>query len=186
MLSFKSFGQKGLDLEPILDQNENLKNIINNNGEYQVQILFTQVDKGFLGKPKFTTYQFGLNTNQYFYPASTVKLPACLMALEKLNQLKIRGLDKNTTMLTRASKPFLTEVKHDSTAQNLKPSVAQYIKKILLVSDNDAFNRLYEFIGQDEFQQKLVEKGMTKSKIVHRLEAGVTYDQTKRPMPSIL
>jgi len=37
------------------------------------------------------------------------------------------------------------------------PSIAQYIKKIFLVSDNDAFNRLYEFLGQHYLNERLWE-----------------------------
>jgi hypothetical protein len=36
----------------------------------------------------------------------------------------------------------------DSTAKNGLPSIAQFIRKAFLVSDNDAYNRMYEFIGR--------------------------------------
>ena len=51
-------------------------------------------------------------------------------------------------MLTGRAEPFQTEADIDETSRTGLPSVGQYIRKILLVSDNDAFNRLYEFIGQ--------------------------------------
>jgi hypothetical protein len=48
------------------------------------------------------------------------------------------------------------------------PSIGQYIKEILLVSDNDAYNRLYEFVGQQALNEKLREKGYAGSRITRR------------------
>jgi hypothetical protein len=67
---------------------------------YEVQIIYTQIDRDAKNRPTFRTYQYGVDKNRYFYPASTVKFPAVLLALEKLNKLKIKGLDKYSTMLT--------------------------------------------------------------------------------------
>jgi hypothetical protein len=49
------------------------------------------------------------------------------------------------------------------------PSISHYIKKIILVSDNDAFNRLYEFLGQDYIHSHLQKMGYTSAQIRHRL-----------------
>ena len=35
------------------------------------------------------------------------------------------------------------------------PSLGHYIRKVFLVSDNDAHNRLYEFVGQGELKERL-------------------------------
>ena len=61
-------------------------------------------------------------------------------------------------MFTGADRPEQTTVRSDTTAENGLPSVAHYAKKILLASDNDAFNRLYEFIGQQEFNDSASSK----------------------------
>ena len=99
-------------------------------------------------------------------------MPAAFLALEKLNQLNITGLDKHSEMKIGAATPPQTEVKGDSTAQNLQASIAHYIKKIFVVSDNDAFNRLYEFLGQEYLNKKLWEKGFEHLRIIHRLSVG--------------
>ena len=116
-----------------------------------VQIIYTRIDRGKKEKDKvkFTDYTFNLNPDKYFYPASTVKLPVAILALQKLNELKIAGLDRNTTMITGSDGNGQTEVMNDPSAADGRPTIAHYIKKILLVSDNDAFNRLYEFLGQE-------------------------------------
>ena len=59
--------------------------------KYRVQILYTQIDRDKNNTPTFRSYAYRLNKEEYFYPASTVKFPACLLALEKINQLKIKG-----------------------------------------------------------------------------------------------
>jgi beta-lactamase class A len=50
----------------------------------------------------------------------------------------------------------------DSSSETGFPSIENYIKKILLVSDNDAYNRLYEFVGRAEINQKLKKYGLNK------------------------
>ena len=124
--------------------------VMNNPEEYRLQIIYTQINRKSGNRPVFTDYYYHVSPDQYFYPASTVKMPAAFLALEKLNRLK---LDKYTPMYTDSLAGITTAVTEDTSSENAQPSVAHYIKKIFLVSDNDAFNRLYEFIGQEEFNQ---------------------------------
>jgi hypothetical protein len=139
---------------------------------FGLQIIYTRIDRDAANRPHFTDYYYRVDTGQYFYPASTVKLAAAALALEKLNDLRIAGLDRNTPMYTDSLEGITAAVLTDSTAADNQPSVGQYIKKILLVSDNDAFNRLYEFIGQETFNKRLRENGYPATQILHRV--GVT------------
>ena len=101
------------------------------------QIVYTQVDRSKSGNPVFTHHYFNTAGNDYFYPASTVKFPIVLLALEKLKELNIAGLHKNSTMITEAAYSGQTAVYNDPNTADGNPSIASYIKKILLVSDND-------------------------------------------------
>ena len=143
---------------------------------YEIQILYTQINRTADNSPTFTTFSYGLNEVQYFYPASTVKMPTALIALEKLNDLGIVGLDKHTPMRIGSGSSPQTAIQFDSTAENTFPSIAHFIKKIFLVSDNDAYNRLYEFVGQRALNEKLWRKGFKNSRIIHRLSAP-NYDE---------
>jgi len=136
--------------------------------KYRIQIVYTQIDRDARNRPHFQTFTFGDST-QYFYPASTVKMPAAFLALEKLNLLGIIGANHNSTMLTGKGRVPQTAVESDSTSASGLPSIAHYVRKIFLVSDNDAFNRLYEFLGQEYLNQRLREKGYPRTRIVHRL-----------------
>src|SRR5689334_10867633 len=61
--------------------------ILSNAKEYKIQILYTQIDRDKKGNAIFTDHSFNLNKNDYYYPASTVKLPIAVLALQKLNEL---------------------------------------------------------------------------------------------------
>lgn len=137
--------------------------------EYRLQVVYTRIDRDQQNKPHFQDFYYRVDTNSYFYPASTVKLPGAILALEKLNDLHIPGVDKFTPMLTDSLANISPAVTTDSSAANKLPSIAHYIKKIFLTSDNDAFNRLYEFLGQQEFNTRLWEKGYTQAQIRHRV-----------------
>jgi hypothetical protein len=178
----------------IHDENSGiLKNILNrypqyfenifNNTEHHVQIIYTQIERGKNKKIKFTDHYLNVNDDDYFYPASTVKLPVAILALQRLNELNIPGLNKNTTMITETDDEDHTAVYNDPTTSDGRPTIASYIKKILLVSDNDAFNRLYEFLGQEYINNSLHELGYNDVQIIHRLDISMTEDQNRYANP---
>ena len=157
-------------LTDLIQQNKALfGDIFDRPAHYELQIIYTQIDRDSHNIPSFTSYQYETPTNRYFYPASTVKMPTAFVALEKLNQLSIVGLDKNSAMRTGIGSAPQTAKNLDASAENLVPSIAHYIKKIFLVSDNDAYNRLYEFIGQRQLNETLWKKGFTDTRLIHRL-----------------
>lgn len=179
-----AFAQKERSLEDILRASPELfGTVLKQPDKYDVQILYTRIDRDAQNRPSFKTFRYKVDKNRYFYPASTVKFPAVLLALEKLNELKKPGLDKFSPMLTDSAFARQTAVRTDPTAASGLPSVAHYSKKILLVSDNDAFNRLYEFIGQCDFNERLYQKGYKDLRIVHRLSLPMTPDQNRHTNP---
>ncbi len=157
--------------------------ILKNRDALGIQIIYTRIDRGKKGKIKFTDYCFNLDPDKYFYPASTVKLPVAILALQKLNELNIAGLDKNTMMITGTDGDDQTGVNNDPSTSNGSPSIAHYIKKILLVSDNDAFNRLYEFLGQVYINNSLHKMGYADAQIIHRLSISLSEEQNRHTNP---
>lgn len=156
--------------------------ILQNPTKNEVQILYTQIDRDEHNVPHFKSFSFNLNPKRYFYPASTVKLPTLIFALEKANQLKIKGI-KTASMQTDSAFAGQTKVSVDTSAENGLPSINNYIKKILLVSDNDAYNRLYEFVGKEEINQKLKKYGLNQTRIISRLAVGDASESTKHTNP---
>ena len=169
LISMSTFAQKPTNIleQLLLAHPEKFKKLTDHPEKYRLQILYTQIDRDANNKPSLTTYSYRADTNEYFYPASTVKLAASVLALEKLNTLKIK---KETTFQTLKNRPSQLEIKTDSTAASGLPSIAHYIKKILLVSDNEAYNRLYEFLGQRPFNESMAKKGFQGVRLTHRLQ----------------
>jgi hypothetical protein len=166
-------------LTSLMEQNPGqFEHILKNPALYEVQIIYTQINRDDNNTPQFKTFYFNVDSTRYFYPASTVKLPAVLLALEKLSELNLPGLGKHTTMLSDSVYEGQLSVTKDTTAQEQVPSIAHYARKILIASDNDAFNRLYEFLGQKDFNQRLAEKGYN-ARLLHRLERFLTPRQNR-------
>jgi hypothetical protein len=167
-------------LERILSsiQNEQVKKIIAYPNQYRCQIIYTQIDRNAKGSPRFTHHRFNVDSNLYFNPASMVKMPLAFLSLEKLNELKINGVDKYTTMAFDSSHEKQVAMTTDSSAKNFKPSIAQFIRRAMLISENDPYNRMYQFVGQETANQKLIEKGYTSSRITRQF-MGYTEEQNR-------
>ena len=171
-------------LEALLQQYpQHFDGILKNRNVLNVQIIYTQVNRQANGTADLTPYYFNVNPDKYFYPASTVKLPIVLLALQKLNELKGRGIDINSTMITETAYSGQSSVYNEPTAINGRPTIAHYIKKILMVSDNDAYNRLYEFLGQEYINTELKKKGYKNVQILHRLDIFLTEAENRSTNP---
>lgn len=180
----KSAVTNSVVLEDILKQYPQLfDSLLRNNNTWQIKIIYTQVDRKANNHPIFRNYYFNTNPTQYFYPASTVKMPTAILALQKLNELRIPGLDKNTTMITDAAYSRQDAVYNDPNSEDGRPTIANYIRKIFLVSDNDAFNRLYEFLGQEYINNTLHQMGYDSAQIIHRLNISRTEDENRHANP---
>ncbi|WP_158011063.1 serine hydrolase [Hymenobacter lapidarius] len=139
------------------------------NPQYELQIIYTQINRDAQNRPTFTPHTYHLNPRQYFNPASLVKLPVAILALEKLNNLNKPGVTRRTIMATgtayrcQTPVPFAAPADSDRTA-----TVGNYIKRMLLVSDNFAYNRLYEFLGQRPLNARLAQLGYPNARITRR------------------
>jgi len=162
---------------------DRFSSVLNHPDKNQIQILYTQVNRDKNNKPSFKTYSYNLDNHRYFYPASTVKLAAVIFALEKINELKIKELSAQSAMITESSYNGQTAVATDTSSKNGLPSIEHYITKILLTSDNDAFNRLFEFIGRKELNKKLKKYGFKDSRILNRLAIGDAGECSKHSNP---
>lgn len=173
-------------LEDLLKSgNETLKQVYENSEKFEVQIIYTQINRDEQNFPSFTKYRFNVDPKRYFYPASTVKFPAAVLALEKINKLNIEGLSKETSFRTDSVFSGQKGISKNVKSKSGLPSIEECIKEILLVSDNESFNRLYEFLGQYKLNNSLHNKGYNDLKIIHRLSIALSEEQNRNTNPFI-
>jgi len=157
-----------------------IKKVLSDLNSYEVHILFTRIHRDSLGLPKFERHTFQENSKQYFYPASTVKLPVAILALQKIRKLQSQGIP------IKADTPFTVLYsenvikKTDSTHPKNKLTIAHLIKKIFLVSDNMAFNYLFDFIGRDDANKAIHNIGITNFNLSHKFSDSVNKNSTPR------
>ena len=144
------------------------KSVIQHPEIYRYQIIYTQINRDKNNVPSFTNYYFNYDSLQYFNPASTVKMPLAFLSLEKLKGLKQKGVNMFTPMQYDSGYSRQTILHKDSTAEDGLPSIAQFIRKAFLVSDNDAYTRMYEFVGQQTTNRRLHEMGYSDMRITRR------------------
>ena len=145
---------------------ENIKRVLDSLDKYEVQIIFSEIIKKEDGSIGFKDYEFQVDENKYFYPASTVKFPVALLALEKLHQDE--RFDRDT--------PFFIE------GDTTKSDFERELTKIFVVSDNNAYNKLYEYLGRDYINKKMQEKGLSPARIAHRLSVADADDSVTKPL----
>ncbi len=146
-------------------QNPLIKRVTDNLEKHEVQIRYTQIDR-VNGDITFTDFDFQVDSTNYFYPASTVKFPTAVATLEKLNE--IDSLDRNTRFF----------VEGDTT----ETTFAKAISEIFAVSDNAANNRLIEFLGQDDLNERMQKRGVRPIRIAHRLSTPDADNVTTKPL----
>ncbi|HWY98023.1 MAG TPA: serine hydrolase [Bacteroidia bacterium] len=154
--------QKNVLIDIIHSNSLELKyhNVFEHTSRYHFQVIYTQINRDSNNVAHLKKHYLYPPTTNYYYPASLVKLPLVALALEKIDSLnKIYGITKDTRLKIDSAYKCETTELYDSTSATNYPSIAQYIKRMLLVSDNYAYNRLYEFLTPKYINRRLHELG---------------------------
>lgn len=140
--------------------------VIQNPEEYEVQIIYSQIKRSSKGKVYFKDFKYNVNTKNYFYPASTVKFPIAVMALEKLDAISNTSVNSTFSI-------------GDETKQW---KFSEEVSKLFAVSDNEASNHLFEFIGFDDLNNGMKNKGLSPFRITHRLSTANSGSRIVQPI----
>lgn len=135
-----------------------ISNVMENLQDHELQIKYTHISRDAKSNPTYVTYDFQVDASNYFYPASSVKLPVAVLALESFIGRKLENgkqIDLDT--------PY--KIERDTVISSLRKDV----EAIFAVSDNEAYNRLFELLGRDSINKALNNKGIENVQIVHRL-----------------
>lgn len=160
-----------------------LRQVVDAPEKYRFQAVLGLVEERPGGRPVLVQQGFRAGA-EYVYPASTVKLFGAVAALERLAELRRETglpLDVDTPLVFHPL--FEGEVLEDADPSNLKGgriTVRHEIRKLFLVSENQAFNRLYELVGQDRLAASLARAGLGEARIVHRLSEPRTVEENRR------
>ena len=125
---------------------------MNNLEAHEVQIALSVVDYS-SSSLAFKEYEFQVNDSVYFYPASTVKFPMAVITLEQLDDNEFINLDATITV----------------NGDSISSSFRRDIRDIFAVSSNEAYNRLYEYLGNDFVNDRMHEVGLNNFRLAHRL-----------------
>ena len=146
-------------------EDEFLRKILKDKDDYEIQILYTEVSKNSVGQTELSDFQFQVNDEKYFYPASTIKLPITILALSKINELRAEGSN-----ISPKSKIKLSLINNNNEII-LKDSITSFqnlIADVFLVSDNSASNVLIDFIGYNYFNSSMSNLGFENTYLNHK------------------
>ena len=121
---------------------------------------------------------------EYFYPASTIKLYAAIAAIRMLEETSRYhecpiGLETPLAFRPRFKGETLEE--EDSSNTNGGAITAGHeIRKLFVVSDNRAFNRLYDLIGHRELNESMWAAGLESVRLAHRLSVARSLEQNRQ------
>ena len=142
-----------------------LRSILKDKDKYEIQILYTEVSKNTLGQTEFSDFQFQLNDQKYFYPASTIKLPIAVMTLSKINEL--RAVGSNISLKSKINLSLINNKKEIIVKDSIT-SFQNLIADVFLVSDNSASNVLIDFIGYNYFNSSMSNLGFENTYLNHK------------------
>jgi hypothetical protein len=150
--------------------------------EHRIQILVAEViqSEGQAPSVRSTNWR---SREEYFYPASAIKLCAAVAALERLNEIQ-RTKEPAATDTTPLAFYSVRDPKELFTqdATNLDGgtlTLAHLIRRACLVSDNEAYNLLYEFCGQQWLNERMWRAGCKTVRLRHRLSVDMPLQKNK-------
>lgn len=168
-----------------MQQNAFFQPYLDKADELDIQIILTKIERDPEGKPLLTRYTYRLNGQEYFNPASMVKWPLILLTMEKVNILrkKYPSLSIYNKVEFMGNSPCSPHIVDDPLAKDRVPRLGNYIKEMLLASDDNAYNRIYDFLGQEYINSRLAKKGYDSLRVILRF-APCSYD-ANRTTPAV-
>lgn len=156
-----------------------IQEVLSQKDKHEIQILLTQIERKKRGETNFKEESFQLDKGRYFYPASTAKLPIAILSLQKIRALQTLGIAITAETPFRIQ-GFEGEIIRDKDSTHPKGSLSIHhlIKKIFLVSDNDAYNYLFYFLGTDYINTELKKKGLLDTQLYHKFLFGADNSKT--------
>lgn len=156
--------------EPIIDQ------VLANPEKYHLQIHFTAVNEQ---ERAIVLNEYSLYKDKYYYhPASLIKFPLALASLEMFTKFQEQfGISLQSKIESKTcSCDFGTDnyVNHKS-----KPTLDILYREMLIMSNNDAYNFFYDFVGPTYFNKRMTELGLSNIILRNRFYASCGGEKAK-------
>lgn len=146
---------------------------------HRVQILVTRVDGGVVRRNGYRADE------ELFYPASAIKTFVAVAALRELQRLRAEdpSLTVDTPLyLCRLSDDKCRLTRDPSNVASGRITIGHEIRKMLLVSNNVAFNRLYDLVGHHRLNDTFRHLGLDSVRLRHRFLGGPEGGRVSPPM----
>lgn len=133
---------------------------------HRLQILVSEVVTGPGGARALVRHGYRVGA-EYIYPASAIKTFASVAAMRSLAATR-PAVDLDTPLVLCGARRCGGS-RDRSNREGGKRTLGHEIRKMQIVSDNGAFNRLYDYVGHREINAQLAAMGFSTVRIVHRL-----------------
>ncbi|MCK5942567.1 MAG: serine hydrolase [Planctomycetes bacterium] len=169
--------QGPLDLEALLRADERCAPIVAKAREHRLQVLVAVPVVGDDGEVTLRRSHFG-DAERYFYPASSIKLCGAVAVLQHLaahnrEHGTALGLDSELVIEPRFDGDRRVDG-DDSNWHGGALTVRHALRKMLLVSDNQAYNHCFDLCGPDGLNRAMWAAGLSSTRLWHRLSEART------------
>jgi hypothetical protein len=137
--------------------------------EHRIQILVSFVERH--GRA-VTLERHGFRAGaEYYYPASAIKLCAAVAALGTMRGLIAAGhrVTLDSPLRFHPLLPGERPEAGDGAQDRGRVTLGRLLRQMLIVSSNDAFNRLYDFAGHQALHESMWSAGLRDTFLFHRL-----------------
>ena len=178
--------QQPRDLEALLVADERCKAIVTAAAEHRLQVLLAEPVENPDGTVGLVRSSFG-DAQRYFYPASSIKLCGAIALLQELNRYNLEhgaALDLDSQMVIEPR--FDGDVRVHADESNVVGgvlTVRHVLRKLFLVSDNQAYNHCLEVVGQDGVNRAMWRAGFDSARLWHRLSEARTLEENAQTRP---
>lgn len=160
------------DLAAILRSEPGCATVLAQANAHRLQVLLAEPELRADGSWTLAHSQLG-DPDQYFYPASAIKLCGAVAALLTLNQHnRTHGTALGLASPLVIEPRFPGDQRRDADPSNVVDgalTVGHALRKLFLVSDNDAYNHCFDLCGQDQLNQGMWDAGFASVRLWHRL-----------------
>ncbi|MFQ3576796.1 MAG: serine hydrolase [Cytophagales bacterium] len=164
ILCFISFskGNASKWLESVLksDTCSLVQKVIAQPEKFRLQLMVTIIDRDQNGYPSVKRHKSDFWPKDYFFPASTFKLPICFLALEKLKMLENEHININTDFYCKTDQCYPILLTNPADSITRYASINDLIVASLVFSDNYSPKILQEFIGKEFCDNRLSKLGL--------------------------